>query len=98
MFGFYVAIVMLFIAVYPRYYMMCFVHLSVTVAFISLLVYRTLVAHILDKTENIWLYNLSAETITVFQYYDFFSRHNITDLKSYLMHLTKEGTIFVSIS
>ncbi|XP_056377297.1 rho family-interacting cell polarization regulator 2 isoform X2 [Hyla sarda] len=53
-------------------------------------VYRTLVAHILDKAENM-SFNLSAETITVFQYYDFFSSHNITDLKSYLLHLTKEA-------
>ncbi|KAG8571496.1 hypothetical protein GDO81_011669 [Engystomops pustulosus] len=55
-------------------------------------VYRTLVAHILDKTENMLSSNLSAETITVFQYYDFFSCNNITDLKSYLMHLTKEAS------
>ncbi|XP_069814015.1 rho family-interacting cell polarization regulator 2 isoform X1 [Dendropsophus ebraccatus] len=55
-------------------------------------VYRTLVAHILEKTENMLSSNLSAETITVFQYYDFFSSHNITDLKSYLMHLAKEAS------
>ncbi|XP_075682669.1 rho family-interacting cell polarization regulator 2 isoform X2 [Rhinoderma darwinii] len=55
-------------------------------------VYRTLVAHILDKTENTLSSNLSAETITVFQYYDFFSGHNITDLKSYLMYLAKEAS------
>ncbi|XP_072008524.1 rho family-interacting cell polarization regulator 2 isoform X2 [Engystomops pustulosus] len=55
-------------------------------------VYRTLVAHILDKTENMLSSNVSAETITVFQYYDFFSCNNITDLKSYLMHLTKEAS------
>ncbi|KAG9484783.1 hypothetical protein GDO78_008086, partial [Eleutherodactylus coqui] len=55
-------------------------------------VYRTLVAHILDKTENLLSSNLSAETITVFQYYDFFTSHNITDLKSYLAHLAKEAS------
>ncbi|KAG9479166.1 hypothetical protein GDO78_012699, partial [Eleutherodactylus coqui] len=55
-------------------------------------VYRTLVAHILDKTENLLSSNLSAETITVFQYYDFFTSHNITDLKSYLTHLAKEAS------
>ncbi|XP_040288815.1 rho family-interacting cell polarization regulator 2 isoform X2 [Bufo bufo] len=55
-------------------------------------VYRTLVTHILDKTEDMLSSNLSAETITVFQYYDFFSSHNITDLKSYLMHLVKEAS------
>ncbi|XP_073534963.1 rho family-interacting cell polarization regulator 2 isoform X2 [Phyllobates terribilis] len=55
-------------------------------------VYRTLVAHILDKTENMLSSNLSSETITVFQYYDFFSSLNITDLKSYLTHLAKEAS------
>ncbi|KAM3928439.1 rho family-interacting cell polarization regulator 2 isoform 2-T2 [Leptodactylus fuscus] len=55
-------------------------------------VYRMLVAHILDKTENMLSSSLSAETITVFQYYDFFSSHNITDLKSYLMHLAEEAS------
>ncbi|XP_077126105.1 rho family-interacting cell polarization regulator 2 isoform X1 [Ranitomeya variabilis] len=56
-------------------------------------VYRTLVAHILDKTENMLSSNLSGETITVFQYYDFFSSHNITDLRSYLTHLAKEASL-----
>ncbi|KAM4027658.1 rho family-interacting cell polarization regulator 2 isoform 3-T3 [Anomaloglossus baeobatrachus] len=55
-------------------------------------VYRMLVSHILDKTENMLSSNLSAETITVFQYYDFFSSHNITDLRSYLTHLAKEAS------
>ncbi|XP_040209747.1 rho family-interacting cell polarization regulator 2 isoform X3 [Rana temporaria] len=53
-------------------------------------VFRKLIAQNLDKAENVLPANLSTEIITVFQYYDFFSSHNISDLKSYLIHLTKE--------
>ncbi|XP_073487269.1 rho family-interacting cell polarization regulator 2 isoform X2 [Aquarana catesbeiana] len=53
-------------------------------------VFRKLIAQNLDKAENMLPANLSTEIITVFQYYDFFSSHNISDLKSYLIHLTKE--------
>ncbi|XP_077348417.1 rho family-interacting cell polarization regulator 2 isoform X3 [Lithobates pipiens] len=53
-------------------------------------VFRKLIAQNLDKAENMLPANLSTEIITVFQYYDFFSSHNISDLKSYLIHLSKE--------
>nr|DBA24498.1 TPA: hypothetical protein GDO54_012141 [Pyxicephalus adspersus] len=53
-------------------------------------VFRKLIAQNLDKAENTLPVNLSTEIITVFQYYDFFSSHNISDLKSYLVQLTKE--------
>ncbi|XP_075069264.1 rho family-interacting cell polarization regulator 2 isoform X2 [Mixophyes fleayi] len=55
-------------------------------------VFRMLIAQILDKAENTLPSNLYGETITVFQYYDFFSSRNITDLKSYLIQLTKEAS------
>ncbi|XP_068093091.1 rho family-interacting cell polarization regulator 2 isoform X2 [Hyperolius riggenbachi] len=53
-------------------------------------VFRKLIAQNLDKAENLLSSNLCTEIITVFQYYDFFSSHNITDLRSYLIQLTKE--------
>ncbi|XP_063779348.1 rho family-interacting cell polarization regulator 2 isoform X2 [Pseudophryne corroboree] len=55
-------------------------------------VFRMLIAQILDKAETTLPSNLSGETITVFQYYDFFSSHNVTDLQGYLIQLTKEAS------
>ncbi|XP_053322684.1 rho family-interacting cell polarization regulator 2 isoform X2 [Spea bombifrons] len=55
-------------------------------------VFRMLVAQILDKGEHALSTNLSLEVITVFQYHDFFTSHNITDLKSYLIQLAKEAS------
>ncbi|XP_018123319.1 rho family-interacting cell polarization regulator 2 isoform X2 [Xenopus laevis] len=56
-------------------------------------VFRMLVTHILDKGEAILSANLFAETITVFQYYDFFNSLNISELKNYLIQLAKEASV-----
>ncbi|NP_001123748.1 protein FAM65B [Xenopus tropicalis] len=56
-------------------------------------VFRMLLTHILDKGEAILSANLSTETITVFQYYDFFNSHNIGEFKSYLIQLAKEASV-----
>ncbi|KAM4705659.1 rho family-interacting cell polarization regulator 2 [Rhinophrynus dorsalis] len=55
-------------------------------------VFRMLIGQILDNRENMLLPSLSSETITVFQYYDYFSSHNITELKTYLIQLANEAT------
>ncbi|XP_041423703.1 rho family-interacting cell polarization regulator 2 isoform X2 [Xenopus laevis] len=55
--------------------------------------FRRLITHILDKGEAILSSNLFAEAITLFQFYDFFSSHNISELKSYLVQLAKEASV-----
>ncbi|KAM4688065.1 rho family-interacting cell polarization regulator 2 [Discoglossus pictus] len=55
-------------------------------------VFRTLIAQILDRGDNMLSSSMSSETITVFQYYDFFTSHNITNLNNYLIQLAKEAS------
>ncbi|KAM8967759.1 LOW QUALITY PROTEIN: rho family-interacting cell polarization regulator 2 [Pelodytes ibericus] len=55
-------------------------------------VFRMLIVQILDKGEHTLSTSLTLETITVFQYYDFFTSHNISNLKSYLIQLAKEAS------
>ncbi|XP_053570783.1 rho family-interacting cell polarization regulator 2 isoform X2 [Bombina bombina] len=55
-------------------------------------VFRTLIAQILDRGENTLPSHLSLETVTIFQYYDFFTSHNITNLNTHLVQLAKEAS------
>ncbi|XP_063307740.1 rho family-interacting cell polarization regulator 2 [Pelobates fuscus] len=55
-------------------------------------VFRMLIAQILDREEHMLSTSLTMEIITVFQYYNFFTSHNISDLKSYLIQLSKEAS------
>ncbi|CAH2284512.1 FAM65B isoform X1 [Pelobates cultripes] len=62
-------------------------------------VFRMLIAQILDRGEHMLSTSLTMEIITVFQYYNFFTSHNISDLKSYLIQLSKEASaLILSIS
>ncbi|XP_075441684.1 rho family-interacting cell polarization regulator 2 isoform X2 [Ascaphus truei] len=55
-------------------------------------VLRTLIAQILDRRDNTLSTSLSSDTITIFQYYDFLTSYNITDLENYLIQLAKEAS------
>ncbi|MEE6464760.1 hypothetical protein FKM82_006346 [Ascaphus truei] len=55
-------------------------------------VLRTLIAQILDRRDNTLPTSLSSDTITIFQYYDFLTSYNITDLENYLIQLAKEAS------
>ncbi|XP_029446644.1 rho family-interacting cell polarization regulator 2 isoform X2 [Rhinatrema bivittatum] len=56
--------------------------------------FRTLVTQILDQTEPALSSSLASEVITVFQYYNFFTSQNISDLRNYLVRLAKEALLF----
>ncbi|OWK62981.1 Protein FAM65B [Lonchura striata] len=56
-------------------------------------VFRILVSQILDRTEPVLYSSMSSETITVFQYYDYFASHSVNDLGSYLLQLAKEASV-----
>lgn len=56
-------------------------------------VFRILVSQILDRTEPVLYSSMSSETITVFQYYNYFASHSVNDLGSYLLQLAKEGRV-----
>ncbi|KAG8442310.1 hypothetical protein GDO86_011199 [Hymenochirus boettgeri] len=55
-------------------------------------VFRMLIAQVLDKGETMLPDALSSEIITVFQYYDFFSSHDICEIDEYLLQLAKEAS------
>lgn len=57
-------------------------------------VFRILVSQILDRTEPVLYSSMSSETITVFQYYNYFASHSVNDLGSYLLQLAKEGRVY----
>lgn len=57
-------------------------------------VFRILVSQILDRTEPVLYSSMSSETITVFQYYNYFASHSVSDLGSYLLQLAKEGKVY----
>uniref|UniRef100_A0A670XQP1 Rho family-interacting cell polarization regulator 2 n=1 Tax=Pseudonaja textilis TaxID=8673 RepID=A0A670XQP1_PSETE len=54
-------------------------------------VFRTLISHILDRTEPLLSSSLSLEIITVFQYYNYFAHKNVSDLANYLLQLAREA-------
>ncbi|XP_048145226.1 rho family-interacting cell polarization regulator 2 isoform X2 [Corvus hawaiiensis] len=56
-------------------------------------VFRILVSQILDRTEPVLYSSMSSETITVFQYYNYFASHSVNDLGSYLLQLAKEASV-----
>ncbi|XP_062343402.1 rho family-interacting cell polarization regulator 2 isoform X2 [Cinclus cinclus] len=56
-------------------------------------VFRILVSQILDRTEPVLYSSMSSETITVFQYYNYFASHSVSDLGSYLLQLAKEASV-----
>lgn len=56
-------------------------------------VFRILVSQILDRTEPVLYSSMSSETITVFQYYNYFASHSVNDLGNYLLQLAKEGRV-----
>ncbi|XP_074841980.1 LOW QUALITY PROTEIN: rho family-interacting cell polarization regulator 2 [Carettochelys insculpta] len=56
-------------------------------------VFRTLVSQILDRTEPVLSSSLSSEILTVFQYYNYFASNSISDLRSYLLQLSKEASV-----
>uniref|UniRef100_A0A8C5MXJ0 Rho family-interacting cell polarization regulator 2 n=1 Tax=Leptobrachium leishanense TaxID=445787 RepID=A0A8C5MXJ0_9ANUR len=56
-------------------------------------VFQMLAAQILDKGEPMLNRNLTSEVITVFQFYHFFTSHNIGDLKSHLVQLAKAAAV-----
>lgn len=51
-------------------------------------------SQILDRTEPVLYSSMSSETITVFQYYNYFASHSVNDLGSYLLQLAKEGRAY----
>ncbi|KAM6281558.1 rho family-interacting cell polarization regulator 2 [Porphyrio hochstetteri] len=56
-------------------------------------VFRILVSQILDRTEPVLYSSMSSEIITVFQYYNYFASHSVSDLGSYLLQLAKEASV-----
>ncbi|XP_062836710.1 rho family-interacting cell polarization regulator 2 isoform X2 [Anolis carolinensis] len=54
-------------------------------------VFKTLVSHIVDRTEPVLSSSLSLEVITVFQYYSYFANKNVSDLANYLLQLAREA-------
>ncbi|XP_039237381.1 rho family-interacting cell polarization regulator 2 isoform X1 [Pipra filicauda] len=56
-------------------------------------VFRILVSQILDRTEPVLYSSMSSEIITVFQYYNYFACHSVSDLGSYLLQLAKEASV-----
>ncbi|XP_041904633.1 rho family-interacting cell polarization regulator 2 isoform X5 [Corvus kubaryi] len=56
-------------------------------------VFRILVSQILDRTEPVLYSSMASETITVFQYYNYFASHSVNDLGSYLLQLAKEASV-----
>ncbi|XP_051826556.1 rho family-interacting cell polarization regulator 2 isoform X2 [Antechinus flavipes] len=55
--------------------------------------FRTLVSRILDRAEPLLSSSLSAEVITVFQYYYYFASNGVSDLEGYLIQLAKQAAM-----
>nr|XP_033790849.1 rho family-interacting cell polarization regulator 2 [Geotrypetes seraphini] len=55
--------------------------------------FRTLVTQILDQVDPVICPSLASEVITVFQYYNFFTSQNVSDLRNYIVHLAKEASL-----
>ncbi|XP_037374841.1 rho family-interacting cell polarization regulator 2 isoform X2 [Talpa occidentalis] len=60
-------------------------------------VFRTLVSQILDRAEPLLSSSLSSEVITVFQYYNYFTSHGVSDLESYLNQLAKQVSMIETL-
>ncbi|XP_042319846.1 rho family-interacting cell polarization regulator 2 isoform X3 [Sceloporus undulatus] len=56
-------------------------------------VFKTLVSHIVDRTEPVLSSSLSLEVITVFQYYNYFASKNVSDLANHLLQLAREAVM-----
>ncbi|KAJ7338587.1 hypothetical protein JRQ81_012489 [Phrynocephalus forsythii] len=54
-------------------------------------VFKSLVSHIVDRTEPVLSSSPSLEVITVFQYYNYFASKNVNDLTNYLLQFAREA-------
>ncbi|XP_069469732.1 rho family-interacting cell polarization regulator 2 isoform X3 [Ambystoma mexicanum] len=53
--------------------------------------FRTLLTQVLDRSEPLLSSSLMSEIVTVFQYYNYFTSQNVSDLGAHLVQLAKEA-------
>ncbi|XP_045860480.1 rho family-interacting cell polarization regulator 2 isoform X1 [Meles meles] len=60
-------------------------------------VFRTLVSQILDRAEPLLPSSLPLEVVTVFQYYGYFTSHDVSDLETHVNQLAKQVSLIQTL-